>query len=484
MESRISGECVISREKSLEFARLSGDFNPLHLDPVYARRLQFGGTVVHGVHLILSTLEAAFGGVEAPFVLGRLSASFRSAARQNTRIKIEGSVLEGGGKWKLKAMNGGKRVLDLEIARVLFADAPSSEPVSALPPIEAPQEVAYPPRERAWELPLLAEAGLLSALFPLASERIPRRQIAELLATTRLVGMKCPGLHSLYAGVRLDFEEPVSGPSDLHFSIASTDDRYGRVAIEVKGPGVRGQLDSFFRPGAVEQPDYGAVRGRMPAKRFAGERALVIGGSRGIGEVTAKILATGGADVVISFHTGEADAERVSREVRLGGGRCQAIRWDVRGAQGLRQRLPSGWLPTQVYFFASPHIVPNDTGIWNDELYQRFSDFYVRGFAQAVESFLTAKAQPAILFFYPSSVYIETREKAFAEYAVAKAAGETLCRQLAHRFPGARFHSVRLPRMRTDQTSGILGSDSQSPLEVMLEVLEGLALGDRARDLD
>jgi acyl dehydratase len=39
------------------FAGASGDFNPMHLDPVAARRTQAGAPVVHGVHLLLWTLE-------------------------------------------------------------------------------------------------------------------------------------------------------------------------------------------------------------------------------------------------------------------------------------------------------------------------------------------------------------------------------------------------------------------------------------------
>src|SRR5438093_7142373 len=39
------------------FAELSGDFNPLHLDPVQARRELFGDVVVPGVHGVLDALD-------------------------------------------------------------------------------------------------------------------------------------------------------------------------------------------------------------------------------------------------------------------------------------------------------------------------------------------------------------------------------------------------------------------------------------------
>src|SRR5260370_37499120 len=46
------------------FARLSGDHNPIHVDPVAARRTITGGLTVHGMHLALSALEAALRSLE------------------------------------------------------------------------------------------------------------------------------------------------------------------------------------------------------------------------------------------------------------------------------------------------------------------------------------------------------------------------------------------------------------------------------------
>ena len=39
------------------FARVSSDFNPIHMDPIAARRLVSGRQVVHGVNLLFSALE-------------------------------------------------------------------------------------------------------------------------------------------------------------------------------------------------------------------------------------------------------------------------------------------------------------------------------------------------------------------------------------------------------------------------------------------
>lgn len=38
----------ISQDQIDDYARLSGDFNPLHVDPDYAATTPFGGTIAHG----------------------------------------------------------------------------------------------------------------------------------------------------------------------------------------------------------------------------------------------------------------------------------------------------------------------------------------------------------------------------------------------------------------------------------------------------
>jgi len=54
---------------------------------------------------------------------------------------------------------------------------------------------------------------------------------------------------------------------------------------------------------------------------LAGKRALVTGGSRGIGAATARLLASAGADVGLTYHTNRAAAETVVAHVRAEGRR-------------------------------------------------------------------------------------------------------------------------------------------------------------------
>ena len=50
-------ERIFTLKDQQDFSRLSGDYNPLHIDPVLSRRLLFGQTVVHGIHAFLWGIE-------------------------------------------------------------------------------------------------------------------------------------------------------------------------------------------------------------------------------------------------------------------------------------------------------------------------------------------------------------------------------------------------------------------------------------------
>jgi 3-oxoacyl-[acyl-carrier protein] reductase len=57
-------ERAFSREDTLAFARVSGDFSPLHVEPDYAAGTEFGGCVVHGI--LLASLFSQLIGMRVP----------------------------------------------------------------------------------------------------------------------------------------------------------------------------------------------------------------------------------------------------------------------------------------------------------------------------------------------------------------------------------------------------------------------------------
>src|SRR4029450_1837955 len=66
-----------SMDAQARFAALSGDFTPIHVDPLAARRLPFGTPVAHGMHLVMWALESCAPAGGGPHALSGLTAGFR-----------------------------------------------------------------------------------------------------------------------------------------------------------------------------------------------------------------------------------------------------------------------------------------------------------------------------------------------------------------------------------------------------------------------
>src|SRR6185436_5576451 len=68
---------------------------------------------------------------------------------------------------------------------------------------------------------------------------------------------------------------------------------------------------------------------RRTTMKLEGRKALVTGGSRGIGRAIALALAEEGADVAVNYMSNEAAAESVVREIEKLGRRAFSVRADV-----------------------------------------------------------------------------------------------------------------------------------------------------------
>jgi len=276
----------------------------------------------------------------------------------------------------------------------------------------------------------------------------------------------------VFSELNLTFHDEVDGSFELTYEVAKSDKRFSMLLMEVAAPGMKGRVKAFVRPGPQEQDSFLSLSERVDRTEFAGQRAVVIGGSRGLGEVASKLLSAGGAEVRITYHLGAEDARRVVDEILAGGGSASSLSLDVLDeGQDWPGKLGNGWVPTHMYYFATPFIASAAKGTFSTPLFLRFCDYYVTGF---LRSFEQLKKLGLKNVFYPSSVFVDQVPSGMGEYAAAKMAGEVLCTFLEKHNRGIAIHKPRLPRMSTDQTASILPVNSQEPVPTMLKHLRHL----------
>jgi glucose 1-dehydrogenase len=103
----------------------------------------------------------------------------------------------------------------------------------------------------------------------------------------------------------------------------------------------------------------------MPAcsvrKLLRGQKALVTGGSSGIGKAVAVALGHAGADVLVNYVSGPVEAETVAADIRRCGSRAMTFRADVSNEADVRSMFGAA-----IEEFGTVDIVVNNAGIQQD----------------------------------------------------------------------------------------------------------------------
>jgi acyl dehydratase len=464
-------EKVFDLADQRQFAAVSGDFNPMHLDAVQARRTQAGAPVVHGIHLLLWALESLSSAQPELPPLRSLRVQFNSFVYLHEPVQVLLVKLEAArARLTVSAANGPRLRITIDFGTAtLDSPAWSASPLRHITFSTAPCNLELGQMSgRSGCLSFVMTPADAAALFPAATQWLGARRVAALAASTHLVGMICPGLNSIYADLSINATREFSPRDFLAFRVTETDSRFRTVEQEIAGGGMAGIVRGFVRTPPVEQATMESLIGLIGPADFAGSLALIVGGSRGLGELTAKMIAAGGGHVIVTWKTGKEDAEKVSHEIRLSGGACHSLPYDVRRPVA-DQLATFAHTPTHAYYFATPTIYRPKSELFVADRLQEFLAVYVDGFWQ-LSQFLRSR-QPRLSLFYPSSVFVTERPKGMTEYSMAKAAGETLCADMNLSQGPLHVTVSRLPRLPTDQTASTIAVEMASPIEIMLPIV-------------
>lgn len=453
------------------FASASGDHNPMHVDALQARRTQAGALVVHGIHLLLWALDSL---AAAQPNLPPLR-SFRARFNKFVFLDEHADVIlikqgPSGAQLNISVDNAprSKVTIDFGISVQDCSGWPgaSLEPIPFLP---APMNVDFEQiSDRTGRLSFVMTPEDAAAMFPSATKWLGVRRIAALAASTYLVGMVYPGLYSIYTELSIEVCAESGTQEFLAFRVTEADPRFRTVEQDIAGGGLTGTVKSIARTAPVQQATMDSLTGAVGSADFAGSVALIVGGSRGLGELAAKLIATGGGRVLVTWQTGRDDAERVAQEIRSAGRACEALAYDARKPAAEQLALLTD-APTHAYYFATPSIFRFQSEVFSSERLKEFMDIYVDGFWQLSQALRIR--QPRLSIFYPSSVAVTERPRGMTEYAMAKAAGEVLCADMNVSLAPMRVIVRRLPRLPTDQTASITAVEAASPLETLLPII-------------
>jgi glucose 1-dehydrogenase len=147
------------------------------------------------------------------------------------------------------------------------------------------------------------------------------------------------------------------------------------------------------------------------------QKALVTGGSSGIGEGCALALGAAGASVVVNYHSDEGEAERVVAAIRQAGGEAIAFQADVS-----REYQVQSMFAEAIRQFGTIDILINNAGLQQDA---PFHEMTLRQWERVIGVNLTGQflcAREAAREFLRRGVVPE----------VSRAAGKIICMSSVH----------------------------------------------------
>lgn len=466
---------IFDRKDQHLFARITGDFNPMHLDDVAARRTLAGAPVVHGIHNFLWLLDsiAKWQPDLKDVVAFKVHFGKMLYLGELARVTI---LRQDGRQIRAKVSVGNADIMQVILRRGSAVPSASTNKMQALgseilQPL-APADVNIADMKgQSGRLAFASEPEQISRLFAHASRLVGARRVAALGCCTRLVGMVLPGLHSMFSGLDLSMVEDVAARGEINYEVETVNEDLNFVRLAVAGAGLTGHLDAFNRPTPTAQPQLASIAPFVHEKEFDGAVALIVGGSRGLGELVAKIVAAGGGKVIVTYVAGKQDAEKVAKEINGEGGQCEVLAYDVNQQPDL-QLKELKTIPTHVYYFATPSIFRRRSATYSPKLFEDFNSYYVTGFHNLID-FASREwpSEKGIGVFYPSSTALDQRPENMTEYSMSKAAGEILCADLAKYTKNLRIILQRLPRLLTDQTASVSEVESADALAVMIPIV-------------
>lgn len=462
---------VITLNESHIFSDLSGDYNPIHIDPIFARRGPFGTSLVHGIHILMLGLDEWASHMKVDFQFTALKAKFSDIVPTNAEVSY--SFEEKKNAILLNVMCNGKKVQKCRFSYELASDKSSpviSDHKFKLEPAEAKSFEQL--LEVSGKTELCLQGQNTQTLFPHLHKYANLQLLAILTASTKIVGMKCPGLNSIYTGLDLKFT-PTEEDRFLSYKVSLSDDRFKVLNISIENNNVSGVLNTLYRPAPKQQASFRNIKKLVAEPKFTRRTAFIVGGSRGIGEVLAKLYAAHGGQVILTYHHGAEEAEQICQEI--GSDKCFAFAYDV--AQPPKERphsLCENMSDIDIFLTASPKIL---NGLPN-ERYDLYKSYYV----DALETVLATTQSwwqegLNIRVFNPSTTYIDENPDGFSDYVRAKEEGEQMLSKIMVTSENVTGKSYRLPRMKTDQNLefGVESDEILAPEIILAPLLEDFA---------
>ena len=467
------GQMRVTQQQVLDFARWTGDSNPIHVDPVAAKETAFGGTICHGMLVLIESLANWDLPLDRfPKPLHSLQVQFRSEVRPDSISQNRFSLSDSGVTGKVSSndslqMELVAHWLDTQTNDILSAQDHRFSWMHAAKNSGIATSVEEQPSP--WETDDF-QAGhethgvhRFASHSPSKASKLSLVQEQVLGLCSFIVGMRVPGLSSLFTRLKTEFlaDPPATDQLLYRLTLQSYDENFRILEMQLDvatgdmRPVACCQIECYVRFPKLE-PQLESYDGIIPeaeAQSMAGNIALVCGASRGLGADIAAALASAGCITYLASRSRSKTTDALVSQIHQRGGKVFVLlgnvgdpNWCTSTAELIEQthgrldhlvlnacELPELKVLADTDPMASAGYIQRNIALYQQPL------MHFLGLIKRSEGTVTAISSSAV----------EEIPLGFGDYVSVKLALEGAIRTVARENPGLKGLIVRPPQLQT-----------------------------------
>lgn len=451
----------VNIDNVINFAELSGDFNPLHVDCNYADNNIFGKQVVHGIYQVFLAIEIFAQSYNKSFFIKNIKVNFNNPLGVNENFFID-VIAADNDNVAILIRNEEQAVLT---KMKIFFQEEKAHKKDAYKLINKFDKIPLNPNDFSIQdqmEPLVYDASSLKKIFPNVYKFMSELNTSVLLGSTRIIGMKYPGLNSIYCKLDLNFKQVDT--DYLKYDVCKQNTSFDIVRINIKNKEISGYLQALIRPINHVQTSLKDLTSYVEPNMFQNQRALIVGASKGIGLQCLKLLSLGNADTLFTYYKSD-DFSQILDEFQQNGKKTDCILLDINNITEAAILKIKKFNPTHMYYFATPKIA-GKSSILSEEKFNNFVHYYIFALDKLIRMLSETDLKN---IFSPSSTFIDELPNGMVEYSLAKYASELYFKMLAKM--GYNVFCPRFPRVRTNQTTSLIDLSESNPEDILIKEL-------------
>ena len=473
LSSTKNGFVQISQDRVIDFARWTGDCNPIHVDPVAAKESVFGGTICHGMLVLIESLAHWDLPLDRfPKPLHSLQVQFRSEVRPDTNSKNLFTIIGSGVNGRVSFNDS----LQMELAAQWREDGSNVSPSTQnqrFSWMQAARSSGIATSVNEQPQPWTTDdfhAGLeihgvhrFASHSPSKASKLSRVQEQVFGLCSFIVGMRVPGLSSLFTRLKTEFlaDPPATDELLYRLTLQSYDENFRILEMQLDvatgdmQPVACCQIECYVRfPKLEPQLDsYDGIISAAAAQSMAGKIALVCGASRGLGADIAAALASAGCITYLASRSRSKTTDDLVAQIQQRGGQVHVLlgnvsdpNWCTSTAELIEQthgrldhlvlnacELPELKVLADTDPMASAGYIQRNIALYQQPL------MHFLGLIKRSEGTVAAISSSAV----------EEIPLGFGDYVSVKLALEGAIRTVARENPGLKGLIVRPPQLQT-----------------------------------